>query len=213
MCRIQEKEFSVTLEGQVVAISDEIAQATHDLDDFLRFNLIELGNMLDFEFLNYLFNFTHKTYEFDLLKKIKSFNDDQLEKDYLIRCLVDMLVSELIIQTNNRLNNKNDLVPFFIDNVYIKFDDDFHASFIKFKKEVHRIIFDTQKVAEMDIRGAYIVDRLFESYSKYPNLMPKETLKKYENEKADKRILVIANHIAGMTDRYAIKKFDELIEL
>ena len=32
--------LSLTLEGQIIAIADEIAQITHDLDDYLRYNIL-----------------------------------------------------------------------------------------------------------------------------------------------------------------------------
>ena len=42
--------FSVTLEGQVVAISDEIAQREHDIDDDLKLSFNEVINYFKDEF-------------------------------------------------------------------------------------------------------------------------------------------------------------------
>src|SRR5690554_1386570 len=46
-----ESPFSVTLEGQVVAACDEIAQMTHDLDDYLRCNILEYPVLINHELI------------------------------------------------------------------------------------------------------------------------------------------------------------------
>ena len=44
-------DVATTLEGQVVAIWDEIAQRTHDLDDGVRAGLTELEQILELEII------------------------------------------------------------------------------------------------------------------------------------------------------------------
>jgi len=45
----EQKNFPSTLEGQIVRIVDEIAQRTHDTDDGLRTNRINIEELLDVE--------------------------------------------------------------------------------------------------------------------------------------------------------------------
>ncbi|MHB8097542.1 MAG: hypothetical protein ACYDEI_07840, partial [Erysipelotrichaceae bacterium] len=209
-----EKEFSVTLEGQVVALADEIAQATHDLDDFLRYNIVILHNMLDYEFFNDLFEFIKENYSSEIISILFNNENEQLAKDYLIRCLVDFLVTTSIEHSRVRLKKASVLKPFEINEVYIKFDEDFNNRYTSFKNDLYNEkIFKNQKVMEMDIRGQYIIERLFKSYIEYPNLMPEETFERYNVANESEKPLIIANHIAGMTDRYAIEKFDDLINI
>lgn len=209
-----EKEFSVTLEGQVVALADEIAQATHDLDDFLRYNIVILHNMLDYEFFNDLFEFIKENYSSEIICILFNNENEQLAKDYLIRCLVDFLVTTSIEHSRVRLKKASVLNPFEINEVYIKFDEDFNNRYTSFKNDLYNEkIFKNQKVMEMDIRGQYIIERLFKSYIEYPNLMPEETFERYNVANESEKPLIIANHIAGMTDRYAIEKFDDLINI
>ena len=209
-----EKEFSVTLEGQVVALSDEIAQATHDLDDFLRYNIVLLQNMLDHEFFDELNQFIKDNYSLEVVKIFSNCEKEQLAKDYLIRCLVDFLVTTSIKHSRGRLEKALILKPFEINEVYIRFDDEFNIRYKSFKDDLYNEkIFKNQKVKEMDMRGQYIIERLFKSYIENPKLLPKETYDKYNLSDEKYKPMIIANHIAGMTDRYAIEKFDELIKI
>lgn len=209
-----EKEFSVTLEGQAVALADEIAQATHDLDDFLRYNIVLLQNMLDYEFFDELNKFVKDNYSLEVVKIFFNRENEQLAKDYLIRCLVDFLVTTSIKHSSGRLEKASILKPFEINEVFIRFDEDFDKRYKSFKDDLYNEkILKNQKIIEMDMRGQYIIERLFKSYIEYPNLMPKETFDKYNLGSDFERPIIIANHIAGMTDRYAIEKFDELINI
>lgn len=53
----------------------------------------------------------------------------------------------------------------------------------------------------------YIIDLLFERYQKQPELMRGVSMEMVEREGID---IVVADHIAGMTDKYATQQFEEL---
>jgi dGTPase len=198
------KDFSVTLEGQVVAIADEIAQITHDLDDYLRFHILSVKDFLKQSIFD-------KIREFSLVNYKKSFDeiiniDEELRKEVIVRCLVDYLVTSLINETSNKLNDY--LRAYEIDSVYI--------DYIDIKNEVesfHKYIIDKclneYRVREMDKRGKEIITTLYNYYKEFPKKLPESTREKYYKD----GIVVIANYISGMTDRYAIQEYNNIIKL
>ena len=207
-----ERPFSVTLEGQVVAIADEIAQISHDLDDYLRYNIIPHTEIMKHKIFNDIddfyslqgWNFNQKLLENDEIKNIES----------IIRCLVDYLVTKLIEESEaNLVAKEKDLKAFELDNTYIDFSPTTKAICIDFKKYLEGIMFSDLRVKEMDKRGKNIVETLFSHYFDHPDYMPESTFDKYEICEGNDKILVIADFISGMTDRFAIQKYNDIIEI
>ena len=62
----------------------------------------------------------------------------------------------------------------------------------------------------MTRRAQTIVRELFEAYSGDPSLMPQEFSQKAAGVDGAERARVIADYIAGMTDRYAIAAHEGL---
>jgi len=61
----------------------------------------------------------------------------------------------------------------------------------------------------MDRRGKDIISTLYNYFKDFPEKLPESTRKKYE----DYGIIVISNYISGMTDRYAIQEYNNIIKL
>ncbi|MBM7558146.1 deoxyguanosinetriphosphate triphosphohydrolase family protein [Halanaerobacter jeridensis] len=201
-----DKDFSVTLEGQVVAVADEIAQITHDMDDFLRYKIVSLNDFLDHELFENLQKYFIEKRNMNFTKKIENCNKD-LMKETVIKHLVDYLVSKLIEDAEENL--EDDIRAYEIDKEYIKLNkieklvNDFH-------KYINKKCFNDFRIKEMDRRGEKIVEVLYEYYKEYPkDTLPKSTYELYE----ENGIRTIADYISGMTDRYAIEEYDSLIEL
>ena len=57
------------------------------------------------------------------------------------------------------------------------------------------------------VRGGYLVRALFDHYVKHPAELPKELADRLEDEPVER---LVADYIASMTDRYALKLFREL---
>src|SRR5690554_2672948 len=119
-----ESPFSVTLEGQVVAACDEIAQMTHDLDDYLRCNILEYPVLINYELIEKVNVFYSKEYSFNLEKKLQDIDDKNKRKDLIIRCLVDYLITSLITHSVARIDGE--LRALSLKKVYISFRSEEH---------------------------------------------------------------------------------------
>lgn len=207
-----DKPFSVTLEGQVVAIVDEIAQMTHDMDDYLRYNIIHYTELQNHPIFVEVQKFYQNKYDHDLVKKLKEIQDESRKKDTIIRCLVDYLVTNLITDSQFMLDCDDNIKPFELGKVYITFDDYRKKLVDDFHEYLKKLLFSDYRIQEMDYTGKNIVNKMFNHFKRFPHNMPEktyETFKKY----GDAGVMVIGDYISGMTDRYAIEQYETLFSL
>ena len=88
---------------------------------------------------------------------------------------------------------------------------------------------NSEEIAKHDAKGEYIIKRLFKAYYMHPLQLPDYMLRKYllaqygrvttvnrnlldvENLRNDKNFIeLIADHIGGMTDQFALREYREL---
>lgn len=96
-----------------------------------------------------------------------------------------------------------------IDDIYIKFDTQTNDIVRDFHKYLNEQIFNDFRIKEMDKRGASIIETLFIYYKKDPNKLPESTRLLYST----KGISVLGDYISGMTDRYALIQYEQMINL
>ena len=158
----------ITLEGQIVKISDRIAYINHDIDDAIRSGIIDLS-VLPKECINVLGS-THSSRINALILDLIQ-NSDGKDK---------------ISLSAKFASHMDKLRTFMFENVY-------HNSQVK-KNE------DVSKVDE-------IIKDLYEFYVENPKQLPEELSAMIPEFSLHE---MVKDHIAGMTDRYAIQKHIEL---
>ena len=201
-------DHSVTLEGQIVAIADEIAQRQHDIDDGLRNKILKMENTVykDIieicqEIIDYETSETKEqcTKAVKLLSHLKiklsancESNDRLFKKDSLIRdiieyCILDVFnYSREVIQNGVQLINDGDrkiLEKKIIDFSRIgqQFND-------KLETLVKNKILNSYEVNKFDGKSRFIIRQLFKAYYTNPLQMPSYALSRLERnlkQKAD----------------------------
>lgn len=218
-----ENEVASTLEGQVVAVCDEIAQRTHDLEDGIRAGLVQLHQVRQLDIVGVV----------EKKLKLTALVDDDplLYKGLLITGLINFLVDDVIARTLRNVeafsNRKQRLSEF--DEEIVQFSNRVNPLQKQLNKFIYKEIIDFSRVKWSDELGEKLIARLFEAYYLSPELLPDYVLKKYfgddwqaqelgqdekismQNQSAYFRL--ICDHVAGMTDAYAVREAERLSRL
>ena len=182
-----------SLEAQVAAISDDIAYNNHDLEDGLRADLFTIKKFSSIPFVSQLIN-KH-------VKNLKNFRREIIISQ-IIRDLINLMVVDVINTANRNLKKSN---PQSIKDIFkqdcliVDFSDKMKRIDDQIKGFLKRNMYNHKKVIVNTNRGKRIIKDLF----KYLLKNPKRHISKYlfKNEQKER---VIADFVAGMTDRYAI---------
>jgi dGTPase len=190
--------MATTLEGQVVAICDEIAQHTHDLEDGIRAHFVALEEVRKVSIVRLL----EREQELHLVWQ----RDPFLYRNLLIKSLINALVSDLLHSTAKNLDEigRRGSYPRQFTTLVVHFSEKMeplHRELDEFiDKEIiyHASIYRADDVAVRTIR------ELFKFYLRYPSQLPDYVLGRLETP-GDQPELVraICDHIAGMSDNYA----------
>ena len=182
-----------SLEAQVAAISDDIAYNNHDLEDGLRAGLFSIKKIASIPHISKLIN-KH-------LKNIKNFRREIIISQ-IVRDLINLMVVDVINTTKNNLKLCN---PRTINDIY-KQDRllvDFSDKMKKIDKQIKEFLkynmYNHKKVVANTNKGKRIINDLFKYLLK--NSKKHISVAMFQNDQKER---VIADFIAGMTDRYAI---------
>ena len=182
-----------SLAAQVAAISDDIAYNNHDLEDGLRAGLFTIKKISSISYLSGLIN-KH-------VKNIKNFRREIIINQ-IVRDLINLMVVDVINTTNKNLEKIN---PQSINDIYkqdtmiVDFSDKMKKIDKRIKYFLKHNMYNHKKVIVNTNRGKRIIKDLFKYISKNPRKHISNEL--FKNELKER---VIADFIAGMTDRYAI---------
>ena len=188
-----------SLEAQVAAISDDIAYNNHDLQDGLRANLFTIKKISSIPYLSQLIN-KH-------VKNIKNFRREIIISQ-IIRDLINLMVTDIINTTKKNLKTNK---PKKIKDIYKQ-----NNKIVHFSKETQEIdnqvkdflkhnMYNNKKVLTNTNKCKMITKDLFKYLLKNTKTyISKELLK------IDHRERLVADFIAGMTDRFAINLYNKI---
>jgi len=188
-----------SLETQIASISDDIAYNNHDLEDGLRAGLFTIKKISSIPYLSQLIN-KH-------VKNIKNFRREIIISQ-IIRDLINLMVVDVIKTTNKNLKKINPRITYDIykqDRLIVDFSDKMKMIDRQIKDFLRHNMYNHKKVIINTNRGKKIISDLFKYLSKNPRKYISKNL--FKNEKKER---VIADFIAGMTDRYAINLNKEI---
>jgi len=189
------------LEAQLADISDAIAYNNHDMDDGFRAGLLSLEQLDEEELF-------HEQYRV-VQAQHPGLEDRRLIYE-IIRRMINLVVSDLIEQTAMRLD---ELVPSTIDDIRLQkaavvgLSDKVFEKHLSLKRFLNKNLYQHENIVRMTSEAKGMVERLFERYMADPKQMPAEFSQRAD---ADSKARVVADYIAGMTDRFAIAEHERL---
>ena len=193
------------LEAQIANIADAIAYNNHDVDDGIRAGLLSVEQLRD----QALFA---SGYE-EVRRRYPDLEDRRLIYE-TIRRMIGAVVSDLIETTRANIEAA---APRSIDDVrmaskaLVSFSDEVYEQHIALKRFLQKHLYSHEKKLEMTKRAQTIIRELFELYSADVKLLPDEFADHAANEGEPGRARIVADYVAGMTDRYAIAEHERLL--
>ena len=190
-----------SLEAQLTNIADEIAYNNHDVDDGLRSSLISIDQLREVALFN--FHYEHVNQRFRELS-------DKRKTHEVVRRIINQLVTDLISTTqHNLLQNKIESIDDVrnMNSPLVSFSPSAKQKTRELKSFLHRNLYQHEQVDQTSNEAKRIIKELFEVLFNNPNLLPNEHSSKAKVKKQIKGdyglARVVADYIAGMTDRYA----------
>jgi dGTPase len=193
-----------SLEAQLTNLADEIAYNNHDIDDGLRSGLLSMEQMMEVE----LFARHRRAVEaqYPGLPGRRALYET-------IRLMITAMTADLVETSAARLE---EAAPKSIDDVrasapLIRFSDGMRAETTALKRFLYANLYRHFKVNRMRVKASRIVRELFDAFMTDPVLLPPD----YQVASNDtlKQARKIADYIAGMTDRYAIREHKRIFSL
>lgn len=192
------------LEAQLVNIADAIAYNNHDVDDGFRAGLLDLEQLRAQPLFGEHYDDVHSKYP--------QLDDRRLIYE-VIRRMIGHVVTDLIDQSSRQIMA---LAPESIEDVraapgpVISFSADVYEQHLALKDFLRKNLYRHKRVRAMNEETRLMVQGLFRTYMSDPSLMPDAFELQAGADDEASRARVVADYIAGMTDRFAISEFERL---
>ena len=197
------------LEAQLANIADEIAYNNHDVDDGLRSGLIALEQLAELPFFA-----EHMAW---VQKRHPAIKSQRLGRE-TVRRMIDGLVTDLLRSSESAVAGA---APAHIDDVramrapLIGFSPPFAATQAALKKFLRTHLYTHPRVREMTEQAGHTIRLMFEAFMSDFARLPAEHAERAQAAAAagdgPAAARVVADYIAGMTDRFALQTRDALL--
>jgi len=191
-----------SLEAQVAAVADDIAYDNHDIDDGLRSGILDLDALLTVPFVARQWAAVEARHPgLDRDRKIKA----------LVRDGIGAMVSDVLTETQRRIDASG------VENIadvraancqLVGFSAALQEEERALKYHLYEHLYDSVQLTPIRREAQRIVAQLATTFRTRPECLP-TGWQRGEGEVA--RLRGIGDYIAGMTDRFAIARHEELI--
>ena len=194
------------LEAQLANVADAIAYNNHDVDDGFRAGLLSLAQLREQPLFGTHYDEVHRRYP--------ELEDRRLIYE-VIRRMIGAVVSDLIEETRRRLTAA---APKSIDDVrgagepLASMSDKVYEQHLSLKRFLHQHLYSHEKKLAMTLEAQAMIRDLFTVYMNDVGQMSPQFAAAASGLEGAKQARVVADYIAGMTDRYAIAAHRKLAD-
>jgi dGTPase len=192
-------------EAQSAAIADDIAYNAHDIDDGLRAKILKLQELEEVPFLAGLLASIRETYPG--LDRVRTTHELQ-------RRIITSLVEDAINETWRNLDALKIRCPQDIRDAaqsVIRFSSEMQMNVQSLRAFLYPKLYRHSRIMDEMTRAEHSVESLFRHFSEHPVSLPDEWQAGLGALDQQQRAVLIADFIAGMTDRYAIDMHRQLV--
>jgi len=188
-----------SLEAQLANLADEIAYNNHDVDDGLRSGLLRLDQLQSVAIFR------------RELEGVRGRFPKLAERRLVpetIRRMVNALVTDLTLRSEENINQVR---PRTVEDVraarqLIDFSPEVRREQQELKDFLSVNLYRHYRVNRTAAKARRIVRELFQSFNEEPHLLPPQFQEQHQRD----GLRAIADYVAGMTDRYAIREHRRL---
>lgn len=194
-------------EAQVAALADDIAYNNHDIDDGLRAGLFTLSQISEVAFVG------RTVAE---VRKLDSNMSVTVLTHEVVRRLINQMVNDLLLHTQDRLS---DIHPQHPDDIRhaksatVAFSDTMAKDNQELKLFLKDNMYRHHRVNRMNTKAKKVIVDLFNLYLEQPNLLDPQWSELVKRNDASQWARVVADFIAGMTDRFALRQHRKLFDI
>jgi dGTPase len=195
-----EPEKRAAVEAQIANLADEMAYNAHDLEDGLRAEMFPAKALDTLEIWR-------------LLRDRVGWHSGPLSdmtRHTIIRELIGMTVTDVVETTARRLAGNGldsaEKVQLHTENV-VGYSDEVGALVRPLKQFLFQNMYRHYRLMRMHVKAERFISEIFQAYIKEPKMLPTKT---QDGLKIRPTHRVVADYIAGMTDRYALDEWEKL---
>lgn len=190
-----------TLEAQLANLADEIAYNNHDIDDGLRSGLLTTDQLNE---VTLYARYRHEAEsQFPGISGRRAINET-------VRRMINALVDDLIQQSRSNIRHAEIKTIEDVRNAppLIAFSENMKKEAQELKRFLRTNLYHHYQVNRMTSKARRIVTDLFDIFISGPELLPLDYQIAGDDRMAQAR--KVADYIAGMTDRYAMREYRRL---
>lgn len=193
-----------SLEAQLVNIADAIAYSTHDIDDGLRVGYLDAAGLESSVPL-------YERFAKEVRAEYPNIAERRVQKE-IVRRIIGCMVDDLVTQSQK---NIDEAAPKSVDEVralsepLVSFSEYMLQQVRGLKSYLMDNLYRHYKVLRVTNKSAKLIKDLFDAFYAHPELLPPAYQKKVKEQGAPR---VIADYIAGMTDRYAQLEYSRVLD-
>lgn len=194
-----------SLEAQISSIADDITYNNHDIEDGLRANLFEVDDLLELPLIG-------KIYQ-EILAKYPKIRRETLagegKKRLTLAMVVDVIHNTQKNISSQKIKNEEDVRN--CKKPLVNFSTEMENTHQALKKFLMKNMYHHSELNRMKARARKIIGALFNFYIENSDCLPIEYRQASEKFSTKEELaILVSDYIAGMTDRFAIREFDEL---
>ncbi len=194
-------------EAQIASIADDIAYNNHDIDDGLRAGLFSIADLADVPLAGPVF--------FEVEKAHPGLERPRLIHE-AVRRMIGIMADDLLDETQRRLKSA---APRTADDIralkepVAAFSDSMRKNDSALKEFLYKNMYRHYKLNRVTTKARRTVKELFRILVDEPQCLPPNWRRRATDPRDAATARVVADYVAGMTDRFAIDEHRQLFDL
>ncbi|MGA8009910.1 MAG: deoxyguanosinetriphosphate triphosphohydrolase [Thiomonas sp.] len=191
-----------SLEAQITNLADAIAYNNHDIDDGLRAGLIDLEELQTVPFFAGHLDAVRRAYPAVRGRRLVA---------EIIRRMISALIADLVAESARRIAQSGVDAPEAVRVApsLAAFSAPVQEQLQQLQHLLLHRLYRHPDVLRNTTKAQRLLTELFEAYHADTRLLPRA----YQREDAGRQPRAIADYLAGMTDRYAIREHQRLFSM